>query len=58
MRQQRATLDAERSAFEREREFVREKILREEKRIEVTFTIFFSNSLPNSLSTGFKSYSI
>lgn len=35
LRQQLATLGAERTAFERERTFVRDRIDREEKRLEV-----------------------
>lgn len=44
MRQQRSTLDTERSAFEREREFVRERIKREEKRIDVSDFVLFRQS--------------
>lgn len=39
MRQQLATLDAERTAFERERKFVRDRMDREEKRLEVRFWV-------------------
>lgn len=39
MRQQRNSLDAERASFERERDFLREKMSAEEKRIEVRTNI-------------------